>query len=241
VGLVSLLFSFRGRINRLQYWTGCVVAGLAVAVVIMMMIFMAGSSLATAVNDKTGAGALGALSAIGLLFVPLSIVMGWSGLALQTKRFHDHGRSGLWCMAPYGPVSMMMVTLVGGIVAGQSPAQVGAAIQPWMTILWIMNFGFLVYLGFLPGNQGPNKYGNPAGSPSTGLQPQTATAAPAKASAAFVMGGAEQAMERAIAERTKGAQAPVVAATPRAAPAMAQARPAGPGAPATFGRRTAPR
>ena len=47
MGLVSLLFSFNGRINRLQYWLGGMGAGVAIFMLVFMLVLMGGATAPT--------------------------------------------------------------------------------------------------------------------------------------------------------------------------------------------------
>jgi uncharacterized membrane protein YhaH (DUF805 family) len=227
--VVSFLFSYKGRINRAQYWLG----SLGVGVGGIVLLFVLTMLMPTNQFDKTGAGALRAVSQFAVVFVPIWALMGWCGLALQVKRFHDRGRSGLWTLLPLLPMSLLMVTLVNGVIAGQHPMQIATAIQPYLLLLWAVNIGFFIDLGCLPGKPGPNKYGDPPGSGRTSVAPTPPPRAPEAAAPTSAMSslfGAQSAMERAIAEQARAQVAP------RPAVATAAAAPAG-GAP-SFGRRT---
>ena len=90
VSLISLLFGFKGRINRVQYWYGCIGAGVAGA---MLMFLLALLLLPQGEVPKTTAGIGQMLSYFGVVIgVPLSL-MGWATLALQTKRTRATPRS----------------------------------------------------------------------------------------------------------------------------------------------------
>lgn len=228
--MVSLLFGFRGRINRLQYWLGNLGVGFAAALAFFLVGVMAG--------PQAGASKEAMLAAAPMMLImmgAIAMVMGWIGLALQTKRFHDRNQPGWLCLLPLIPAFGMSSSLVGGIMSGQTLAQVFAAVQPWVLALWIINLAFFINLGCLAGTQGDNKYGPPPGSPpSPRTDPSPRKQPNQPAPGAFSLGGAEAAMERAIAEQARQ-PAPQPA---RAAAAMAP-RPAVAGAPASFGRRTA--
>jgi uncharacterized membrane protein YhaH (DUF805 family) len=92
----SLLFSFRGRINRAKYW-------LAVLVFVVADFVL---------------GLVGWVLGNGLAFQILSSVVNLAvfiaGIAVCIKRLHDRDRSGWWLLLFYaGPV---VVAFVGGFV-----------------------------------------------------------------------------------------------------------------------------
>lgn len=244
MGLVSLLFSFRGRINRVQYWLGSIGTGFGG----MMLFFLLGVLfLPSGEIPKTSAGVAQMLSTVGLVMgLPLMLIS-WVGMALQTKRFHDRGRSGLWVLLPMLPVTMIMISVASSVASGAHPEQVASSIGVWVLLLQAINLFMFVDLGCMPGKEGPNKYGAPPGGGLSGGAPAggpiPGQAAPSKAATAIPGMGltsAESAIDRAIAARAKQAQAPAAQAPQRAAP-----RPLGPApmasmgsaAPGSFGRK----
>ena len=220
MSLVSLLFGFKGRINRAQFWMGNLGAGLAG---IMLMFLLGVMFIPTGDVPKTGAGMLHMLSVMGLVLTPPLMLMGWVGFALQTKRFHDRGRSGLWTLLPLLPGFMITSTIFASLAGGQTPEQAVASVGMWMLITQAINIFMLVDLGCMPGKEGANKYGPPpgggfsGGSPSGGPIPgQSAPGKTAMPVPGMGLASAESAIERAIAARAKQAQAPAVQTPARA-------------------------
>lgn len=224
MGFVSFLFGFKGRINRLQYWGGSLGVGFGAAFVFFLVGFMAAPQ-----PGMTKEQALMAAPLMLLMMGVIAMVMGWAGLALQWKRFHDRNQPGWISFLPVLPMMGLMVTVVTGVVAGQTIGALAASMQPYVLALWAINFFFFINLGCLGGTDGVNKYGPPPGSPpAPQSDPTPRSRAPAEA--AFSLGSVEAAMERAIAEKAREAPAAVQTAKPAMASAAA-------GVPASFGRR----
>lgn len=221
-----LLFGFNGRITRVQYWLGNVVAGICGAT----LLFALGAIFTPAVTDpKAPPEAPGAMAAF--IFAGVMFLMSWCGLALQVKRFHDRGRSGYWAMAPLVPVTMIVVTIASNIAAG-APAHIAVAqVIPWLGVMMLINLWLLIDLGMLPGTSGPNKYDHTPGGPSGGGLGLNLGGGAAKAStsAASIFGGAQAAMDRAIAQQAAPASAP---------PPSADSQWPAPPRSASFGRRS---
>jgi uncharacterized membrane protein YhaH (DUF805 family) len=131
--VISLLFSFRGRINRTKYWfvTGVVTLG----------IFLIVLSFALAELDGVGL-------APGFLLIVLLLI---SGLAAGVKRLHDRDKSGWWLLF-YGAGSGIFQA-IGDALGGQGFALAWYLLS---TLLWI---GMIIDLGILRGTPGPNRYG----------------------------------------------------------------------------------
>ena len=86
--IVQLMFAFRGRINRKLFWLATLVLAVGYAIADVM---------AEAADE----------SIAGLGFLTM-IILVWPSLAVQTKRWHDRNKSGLWnllCLVPIaGPI-----------------------------------------------------------------------------------------------------------------------------------------
>jgi uncharacterized membrane protein YhaH (DUF805 family) len=220
--MVDLLFSTRGRINRLHYWLGNFGVGFAGAILMFAI-----SSIAI------GAGKAASIPML-LVLVLLIGVMAWCGVALQVKRFHDRGQSAYWSLLPFIATVPLWTTFFGGVFTDAPFKAIAGDLSMWVGVLTLINFGLFINLGCLPGTNGPNKYGDPPGSPSTGGAPSPQAPRANAASAAFLLGGADKAMEQAIAERARAAATAPAPATP--APSFRPAAAAAV-APARFGRR----
>ncbi|MFT3729069.1 MAG: DUF805 domain-containing protein [Terricaulis sp.] len=226
--MLSLLFSFHGRINRSQYWFAMLLT--VFGVFLSAFLLVAVGAMLGGGGDR-GKAALAAI-AVMLLLMPLCAVFFWSGLAVQVKRFHDRGRTGWIAAAPFVVMAPAMSTLFGGIMGGVPPIEIGAAMGPYMTVNWLIGLLFFVDLGCLPSQEGPNKHGDPPGAPGA-RAPQPIPDAPSGG-----LTNAQSAMERAIAQRDAG-PAPQANAAARPAPSgfAPQLAPAT-AAPRGFGRRT---
>jgi uncharacterized membrane protein YhaH (DUF805 family) len=212
-----VLFSFQGRINRLQYWLACVLILLAALLLLGLPFLLVGG---TGMKGD-GAAAIGVLA---LLFFAAIALMTWCSLAVQVKRFHDRGRSGWLSLLPVA----LLLAASGLSFWGLASSNIAliALAQPFAGAASLVNLWFFIELGFFPGKFEANKYGDPPGSGPT------ATSAAPQGAAALSLSGAAGAMDRAIADRARGMTsgvAPAPAAPPRLSPVG--------GASASFGRR----
>jgi len=89
--ITEVLFSFDGRIGRQTYWLASI--GVAVAYYGVM-----GVGMVLGLPDDL----LGIMLLVG--YIPLI----WASLAIQTKRWHDRDKSGLWIL-------IGMIPLIGPI------------------------------------------------------------------------------------------------------------------------------
>ncbi len=81
----TLLFSFEGRINRKPYWM-FILAVIAVNIVLAI--------LSMVVGEKVGM----------ILLILFGILVIWSALAIQAKRWHDRDKSAWWLLMNLVPV-----------------------------------------------------------------------------------------------------------------------------------------
>ena len=231
MGLVDLFFSVRGRINRAQYWLGSFVTGFVLMAGLVAASFAAGGAAENATKSEAAMAGVGAFA---LLFAPVLIIVCWTGLAIQIKRFHDRGRPWWFVLLPFVPALFIGMAIAESVARGGSPYQLMASVGPYSVIGWLINLYLFVELGCLSGVDGDNKYGPPPGSARGPVEAPRPSGA---VDAASSLCGAQSAMDRAIADQNRPQPAPVRPA-PAPAPAFAAAArsPAQPPAP-SFGRR----
>ncbi|MEZ5924875.1 MAG: DUF805 domain-containing protein [Hyphomicrobiaceae bacterium] len=138
---MNLLFSFAGRIGRGKFWLG-VLAQILLGIVAMALIFMLVPMDSMLVVGPDGQPVLDALGQPQIDYanpamMPAYIIYGitillslWWYFAISVKRMHDRGRSGWWVLLMF----LLSFVLIGSI--------------------W-----WLVDLGILEGEEGPNKWG----------------------------------------------------------------------------------
>jgi uncharacterized membrane protein YhaH (DUF805 family) len=116
--MMQLLFSFNGRIRRLNYWLGAIGAGIAYGVLAALCL-MLGMILNRA---EGGPGMIG-----WLLYTVVLLFAVWTGLALQIKRWHDRDKSWVWIFISFIPlVGAIWVLVECGFLDGtQGPNRFG--------------------------------------------------------------------------------------------------------------------
>src|SRR5580692_1419377 len=142
----SLLFSFRGRINRAKYWLA------------LLVFFVVGIAL----------GLVGWLLGNGLAFQILSFVVNLAvfiaTIAVCIKRLHDRDRSGWWLLLFYG--GPVVVALIGGFIFWAATDTVGMSAE-WSYLglrlcllggIALAIWGF-VEIGCRRGTAGYNRFG----------------------------------------------------------------------------------
>lgn|SRR5690606_15183392 len=233
--MLSLLFSFNGRISRGTYW----LCSSGVNLVCWFAVFaVAGAEASSA---KHGLGALAALPDRLAIASPLLLATTWSLFSLKVKRFHDRGQSGWWSLLPLAPVAFMMMNLLTAVAEDWSAERLLVSLALPALALAVIAIGFFVNLCCLPGTAGVNAYGDPPGPGLSTSKPRPAPGAADAATSHGVFQSAEKAMERAIAEaaaRAQETQAPQRLQT-RAAPMTQAALARAPVATPRFGRRPA--
>jgi len=118
MSIKQALFSFKGRMSRSDYWIKGVVP-------ILLFSWISQFCAYRILANRTG------MHLVLVMFVIINVATFWPGLALLTKRLHDHNRSALFALT-------MLIPFVGVVFA-----------------IWI-----LVEVWFLGGTVGPNRFGN---------------------------------------------------------------------------------
>ncbi|MEQ8823023.1 MAG: DUF805 domain-containing protein [Filomicrobium sp.] len=142
----SLFLSFRGRIGRLAYWFGLIV--LIAASPFSFWAVFSDNPFEEVLSLTRQTGFAGLIWSIGLL-VPLA--------ALNTKRLHDLGQTGLLGVIFYAPAALTAASFFTGWKPQFEQALWLTDWLGWFT--GAAGIWFLIRLGFYGGTNGPNKYG----------------------------------------------------------------------------------
>lgn len=142
----SLLFSFRGRINRAKFWLAALVF-LVAGIVLGLVGWVLGNSVV-----------------FQLLSFVVNLAVFIAGIAVAIKRLHDRDRSGWWLLLFYfGP---FVFALVGGFIFWVAADTVGMSAE-WSYLglrLCVLGGIALVIWGFVEigcrrGTAGYNRFG----------------------------------------------------------------------------------
>jgi uncharacterized membrane protein YhaH (DUF805 family) len=135
MNLFTLLFGFRGRINRAKYWLAVLIYVISLSILWAIVYWY----------ELEG----GALIAVAVFALPLWV----SGIAVGIKRLHDRDKSGWWILLFYfGPQ-----VLNGLATAAGETEQILSLLLSTASVA--LGIWAIVELGFLRGTPGPNRYG----------------------------------------------------------------------------------
>lgn len=115
--MLSAMFSFHGRIGRMQYFLRCMALGAAIGVVVVIgcVSLIGGGGLeALRSGQAPAAGSLVLIALLALIALPAAL---WSSFSLQARRFRDIG----WNPVVVIP-AWIVVDLIDIIVAKAMPA-----------------------------------------------------------------------------------------------------------------------
>lgn len=140
----SAMFSFNGRLRRSHFWISWAI------------LFFGGL-------------VLGLIPLLGML---ISIVLLWPQFAIQAKRLHDMGYSGWLVLAPIAVNIVLLFVMFGSIfgtlamnanaLENEDPAAIMAVLSSMglpLLLGFILNVGWLLWIGITDSKQGPNPYG----------------------------------------------------------------------------------
>jgi uncharacterized membrane protein YhaH (DUF805 family) len=136
----TMLFDFRGRINRARFW---------LALLIYVIFFAAVIGIASALSSSLDTLLLAALFA----YVPLVM----SAVAVGIKRLHDRDKSAWWLVLFATPLVLPFVAAALDEVVSPESSLTFAVAQYVGFAITIWAF---VELGFLRGTIGANQYGS---------------------------------------------------------------------------------
>lgn len=111
-----VLFSFKGRISRKQFWLGTLAMMVEFAILFALM--------AMTFNTETYTPTTASLAITAVMFI-LAI---WQGTALYVKRFHDRNKSGWWMLVGLIPLigSFWLIIECGFLSGTQDSNRFGA-------------------------------------------------------------------------------------------------------------------
>lgn len=140
-----LFLGFQGRIGRLAYWIG-----------LIALVAASPFSFWAVFSDDPFTEAIGLTRQTGLAGLGWSLLLLIPLAALNTKRLHDLGQSGMIGLLFYAPAAITATTFFTGWTPDIENALTYAQWVTW----WFGAAGlwFLIRLGFVSGTRGPNKY-----------------------------------------------------------------------------------
>jgi uncharacterized membrane protein YhaH (DUF805 family) len=97
--MISVPFSFQGRINRAKFW----LVHLGIFVVEAIVLSLMGGTAAIISGDYEQIMVVSG-GATGAVWVIVGVLVFWISLAAGVKRWHDRNKSGWWMLIVFVPV-----------------------------------------------------------------------------------------------------------------------------------------
>ena len=120
--LTKVLFSFKGRINRKEYWLkGLLPSTLISFAALIAPIILIDIALASRISESLLDVVKGALSIPSLIFAYLTL------LAIMTKRWHDFGRPAWYNLLFATPLGAVLIILLGTLPGRTETNKYGAS------------------------------------------------------------------------------------------------------------------
>jgi uncharacterized membrane protein YhaH (DUF805 family) len=171
--LCWLLFSFKGRLQRLYFWLTSLVVGVVTSMVSSTMESVAQSFGFGFIDPDTNA--FEPSVPLGVLLSVVGVLNLWINYALAAKRLHDRNRSGWWLLAP--TVTLLIAIAFAFVTLSlpeghREPSNTIGIIFVFATValgLWLA-----LEIGFLRGTPGPNLFGPDPLAPASGGPAQAA-------------------------------------------------------------------
>jgi uncharacterized membrane protein YhaH (DUF805 family) len=150
--LKDKLFSFEGRIRRLDFWLWGI---------LLWIIHLVGQLGIRAALLNHPEPLFGGRNAAAIASSVLVVLFMWPALALGFKRAHDRNRSGWWVVASYALI------LADHVPVSRTKHAADQFHMLSVALMIVIGFWFLIDLGLLDGTPGPNRFG-PAPKPVEG-------------------------------------------------------------------------
>lgn len=154
MNLMSLLFSFNGRINRGKWWLAILIFVIYSVVASIVGALLFGGSIANIVASD---GEFDAASLVGPALIGIAValllylVLLISSIAVGVKRLHDRNKSGWWLL-----LFFLLPGVLGAIGQSMGDSPIGLLLGLAALVIYIWMF---VEFACLRGTVGPNKYG----------------------------------------------------------------------------------
>jgi uncharacterized membrane protein YhaH (DUF805 family) len=143
--MLGAIFSFRGRLNRIQYFLGCCGAGAGLVVLLMLV----GGLAFAAAGGGSGPPSMFTVAVVGLAML---LVVGplycWISFSLQARRFRDIGWEPVFVIP--GWIGANIIDRLAVMGAPQIAIMPGAGIS-WLTV--VVGLFFSGSLLFWPGHE----------------------------------------------------------------------------------------
>ena len=107
---MSMFTSFDGRINRQKWWLGLIALVVVQWIVMLVLGMLFGGGMMATVDPANPEASAGAMMAMLIPIIIVTLLFLWPSLAIYAKRWHDRGKSGWWTL-------IMLIPLVGPIWA----------------------------------------------------------------------------------------------------------------------------
>jgi|HubBroStandDraft_1064217.scaffolds.fasta_scaffold317040_2 uncharacterized membrane protein YhaH (DUF805 family) len=170
--MLSTVFSFRGRINRLQYFLGSLGLGFAEVILVGVagLLFLA---------LRAGMGDLRAATLCLVLALPALPAVAWIGFSLQARRFRDIGWEPVFVI----PAWIFVLAVDRAFAGGITTTMFSVEHMFRQTILGqLFNLAMVLCLLFWPGRTYADDFLDP-GQPVRASRPAEPAPAPARSAA----------------------------------------------------------
>jgi pSer/pThr/pTyr-binding forkhead associated (FHA) protein/uncharacterized membrane protein YhaH (DUF805 family) len=143
-----LLFSFKGRLNRMSYFATTVLLMLISALISFIIATSLSANLSLLINSGIEIrDIIPMFGTWGIIYFILCLIISYINLSIMVKRLHDMNFSG------YVLLIYFFINVILSII--------GSMVPVFVAITVLITFLFFLFLIFWPGTEGPNRFGNP--------------------------------------------------------------------------------
>ncbi|MCP1198727.1 DUF805 domain-containing protein [Notoacmeibacter sp. MSK16QG-6] len=155
--MIRNLFRFTGRASRKTFWlTQLFIVAVSIGIGLAVGVFAGVGGVILGGTEPSATAALFGGGLVAIVMIALNVVVFIISLAVSARRFHDLNRSAWWLLGIF--VASVVLSVLGyATMASDAGDTTPSAL---FTILnGLLGLGLIVYLGFIRGTDGMNRYG----------------------------------------------------------------------------------
>ena len=155
--MIGNLFRFSGRASRKTFWlTLLLLIAISFAMSIVLGVFAGVGAEVLGGAEPSVTAALFGGGLVGIVMIVVYVAIFVISLAISVRRLHDLDRSA-WFLVGYYLITIVLSAVAYATMTSGPGDSILSAVAG--IIQFVLAIAFLIYLGFIRGTEGPNRFG----------------------------------------------------------------------------------